>query len=112
MNPVESQPIASVADVRRAWFRAVATQQAAAYIERIKESADTRVEFARRLRAAGNWSALDYMRQQVFYAELIGRIVAARRTASHERERLEGLPRGDAVRELGRVCPDRQGPGT
>ena len=83
--------IAYVADVRRAWYRAVATQQAATYIEQVKDAAEIRVEFARRLRAAGNWSTLDYMRQQIFYAEIVGRIANARRIASHERERLARL---------------------
>ncbi len=98
--------IAFVADVRRAWYRAVATQQAAGYIEQVKESADIRVEFARRLRAAGNWSTLDYMRQQIFYAEIVGRIANARRVASHERERLArllGVWGGDLAFKL----PDR-----
>lgn len=101
--------IAYVADVRRAWYRAVATQQAATYIEQVKDAAEIRVEFARRLRAAGNWSTLDYMRQQVFYAEIVGRIANARRIATHERERLArllGLFGADAAFRLPERLPD------
>jgi outer membrane protein TolC len=101
--------VAYVADVRRAWYRAVATQQAATYIEQVKDAAEIRVEFARRLRAAGNWSTLDYMRQQIFYAEIVGRIANARRMASRERERLArllGLFGADLAFKLPERLPD------
>jgi outer membrane protein TolC len=80
-----------VSDVRQAWYRAVATQQMAAYVEQIKEAAEVRVEYARKLRGVGSWSSLDYMRQQLFYAEMIARIAGARRMATQERERLARL---------------------
>ncbi len=98
--------IAYVADVRRAWYRAVATQQATNYIEQVKEVADIRAEFAKRLRAAGNWSSLDFMRQQVFYAEIVGRVANARRIAVHERERL-GRVLGLWGTDLAFKLPDR-----
>jgi len=61
------------------------------------------------LRTAGNWSTLDYMRQQAFYAESVGRIANARRIAMHERERLArllGLFGADVAYKLPDKLPD------
>ncbi|WP_341701830.1 TolC family protein [Ferrovibrio sp.] len=94
------------AEVRRAWFRAVAAQQAAAYIAQVKDAAEARVDLARRMHRTGNWSLLDYAREQAFYAETVGRIARAKLTATAERERLVrllGLWGGDAAFRL----PDR-----
>jgi len=86
-----NEVVAFVADVRKAWYRAVAAQQAAAYAEQVREAAELRAEFARRLRAAGNWSALDQARQHALYAEIVARVARARLVAASERERLARL---------------------
>src|SRR3546814_14401126 len=62
------------AETRQAWYRAVAAQQAAVYVGQVKDAAEARVDLARRMRRTGNWSLLDYAREQAFYAETVARI--------------------------------------
>jgi outer membrane protein TolC len=75
-------------EVRHAWVRAVATQQAADYVAQVKEAAESRAEMARRLNRAGNLSSLAYAREQTFYAEAAVQLARARREAAMARERL------------------------
>ena len=76
------------AETRKAYFRALAAQQAAAYMEDVKGAAEASAELARRMAAAGNFSKLDRMREQAFYAEATAQLAAARQAAVAERERL------------------------
>jgi outer membrane protein TolC len=76
------------AETRKAYFRALAAQQAAAYMEDVKSAAEASAELARRMAAVGNFSKLDRMRQQAFYAEATAQLAAARQAAVSERERL------------------------
>jgi len=78
-------------EVRHAWVRAVATQQAADYVAQVKEAAESRAEMARRLNRAGNLSSLAYAREQTFYAETAVQQARARREAAMARERLVRL---------------------
>ena len=54
------------ADARRAYVNAVAAQQAAAYAGQVKDSAEAAVQLAQRMQQAGNFSKLDYAREQAF----------------------------------------------
>jgi outer membrane protein TolC len=64
---VSSEVVRVAADTRRAYYRAVAAQESARYAEQVKEAAEASAELARRMAAAGNFSALDYAREQLFY---------------------------------------------
>ncbi len=59
------------ADARRAYIGAVAAKQSAAYAEQVKDSAEAGAELALRMQQAGNFSKLDYAREQAFYAEAV-----------------------------------------
>lgn len=78
----------TAADAQRAWYAAVAAAEIAAYAEAAGEAARARVELARRMAEVGNWSVLDYAREQVFYAESTMRIARIRHRATAARERL------------------------
>jgi outer membrane protein TolC len=97
------------ADTRKAYFRALASQEGARYAEQVNEAAGASAELARRMAAVGNFSKLDHAREQVFHAEAVAQLGRARQTALAERERLTqlmGLWGEDAGFKLGERLPD------
>lgn len=97
------------AQTKRAWYEAVAAEQAARYVAQVRESAETQAELARRMRQAGNWSLLDYTREQLFYADATARLAKSRLAAAAAREklaRLMGLWGGDLAFKLPERLPD------
>lgn len=79
------------ADVRRAYYQAVASQQTVAFLEETQSVAQSASELMRRLGTTGAVNKLDQARDQVFYAEITGQLAAARLTASSDREKLTRL---------------------
>jgi outer membrane protein TolC len=75
-------------EARQAFFEAACAQQLVAYFEQVKDAADASNELARRMVAAGNFSALAQMREQSFYADATARLARARHQAVAARERL------------------------
>ncbi|MGY6151648.1 TolC family protein [Paraburkholderia graminis] len=80
--------LAVAADARKAYVNAVAAQQAALYAEQVKDSAEAGAELALRMRQAGNFSRLDYAREQAFYAESVVQLAKARQQSVMAREKL------------------------
>jgi outer membrane protein TolC len=76
------------ADARRAYVNAVAAQQSAAYAEQVKDSAEAGAELALRMQQAGNFSKLDYAREQAFYADAVAQLVKTRQQSVAAREKL------------------------
>lgn len=76
------------ADARRAYIGAVAAQQSAAYAEQVKDSADAGAELALRMQQAGNFSKLDYAREQAFYADAVAQLARTRQQSVSAREKL------------------------
>lgn len=79
------------AETRKAYVRTLAAQQMAAYMQDVKDAAEASAELARRMAAVGNFSKLDRMREQVFYAEATAQLARARQAAAAERENLTRL---------------------
>ncbi|HLL17745.1 MAG TPA: TolC family protein, partial [Rubrivivax sp.] len=79
------------AEVRRAYFLAVAGQELVRYYEQVKEAAEVSSELARRMVEAGNFNKLSQMREQAFYADATAQLARARHRATAERERLARL---------------------
>ncbi len=78
----------------------------------MKTAAEAAAELARRMAAAGNFSKLDRMREQAFYAEATAQVARSRQTAVIERERLVrlmGLWGEDAQFKLPERMPDLPG---
>ncbi len=86
-----TEAVRLAADVRRAYFTAVAAQQTAAFMEQAKESAEAGAELARRMTRVGNWSKLDQARQQALYADTAAQLARARHNAVAAREQLTRL---------------------
>ncbi|MCS5712793.1 TolC family protein [Candidatus Berkiella aquae] len=77
-----------VADTRKAYYIAVAAQQSVDSLEQMKEAAQASAELSRRMVEVGNFNKLQYAREQVFYAEVMAKLAAAKLTALKEREHL------------------------
>jgi outer membrane protein TolC len=76
------------ADARRAYIDAVAAQQSVAYAEQVKDSAEAVAELAQRMQQAGNFSRLDYAREQAFYADAVAQLAKTRQQNVAARETL------------------------
>ncbi|MGU7773831.1 TolC family protein [Burkholderia sp. MR1-5-21] len=76
------------ADARRAYVNAVAAEQAATYAGQVKDSAEAGAELALRMQQAGNFSKLDYAREQAFYADAVAQLAKMRQQSVATREKL------------------------
>jgi outer membrane protein TolC len=75
-------------EARRAFYRAVAARALVGFLEQARETGETAAQLAKRLGETGAMNKLDQARNQVFYAELVAQLAAARQRATSERERL------------------------
>ena len=82
------EAVGLAAAARRAFFRAVAAQELVKYGAQVKEAADASNELARRMLQAGNFSKLQQMREQAFYADASAQLARAQHQALAEREGL------------------------
>ncbi|MFD2274068.1 hypothetical protein ACFS07_32000 [Undibacterium arcticum] len=71
-----TEAVRLAADTRRAYFNAVAAQQTVAFMEQVNISAEAGSELAQRMARIGNFSNLDYERQQMFFCRRDGAIGA------------------------------------
>ena len=97
------------AATRKAYFSALAAQQLVSYMEQVKLAAEASADLARRMAAVGNFSKLNQMREQAFYADATAQLARARQSAYAERERLVrllGLWGEDAGFRLPERVPD------
>ena len=82
----ETARIAAAA--RRAYYRAVASQQLTGLLVEAQSSAATAAKLATRLGESGALNKLNQAREQVFYAETTAQLAGARQRASSDREQL------------------------
>jgi outer membrane protein TolC len=85
------QSVKLAADTRKAWYGAVAAAQSANFADQVRGSAEAAAELAARMRAAGNWSALDAARERAFYQDALTQQAQARLQATTAREELVRL---------------------
>jgi outer membrane protein TolC len=86
-----STAVQLAADARRAYFEAVAARQTAKYMEQVQSAAQASAELATRMAKVGNWSKLDQVREQAFYAEATAQVARSRQNAVATREQLTRL---------------------
>jgi outer membrane protein TolC len=79
------------ADVRRAYYQAVAARELAALLTDAQSTAEATARLATKLGETGSVNKLDQAREQVFYAETTADLAATRQEASSARERLARL---------------------
>jgi outer membrane protein TolC len=83
--------VSLAADVRRAYFEAVAAQELVAFFRQVKETADISSELAQRMLQAGNFNKLTQMREQAFQADAAAQLARATHQATAQREKLTRL---------------------
>jgi outer membrane protein TolC len=88
---VSLQVLRLAADVRREWARAVAAGETLRYMKQVMDAAEAGAELARRMQAAGNFSALARAREQGFYADAALNLARAQQAHGAARERLTRL---------------------
>lgn len=76
------------ADVRRAYYRAVAANELVGLLTDAKATAESTAKLASKLGETGSLNKLDQAREQVFYAETTADLATARQEATSSRERL------------------------
>ncbi|WP_255440892.1 TolC family protein [Caenimonas sedimenti] len=99
--------VEQVSQVRQAWVRAVAAQQLLQYADQVNRSAQASAELARRMQAVGNFTKLQRVRQQAFYADSVAQLASAQHAVTAAREelvRLLGLTDAQATQLM---LPDR-----
>jgi outer membrane protein TolC len=79
------------ADVRRAWYRAVAANELVGVLTDANSTAESTAQLAQKLGETGSLNKLDQAREQVFYAETTADLASARQAAASARERLSRL---------------------
>ncbi|MDI4236529.1 TolC family protein [Bradyrhizobium sp. Arg237L] len=79
------------ADVRRAYFRAVASNEMSVLLTDAKSTAESTAQLAKKLGETGSLNKLDQAREQVFYAETTADLAAVRQESASARERLARL---------------------
>lgn len=95
-------------DTRNAYFNAVAACESVRYLEQVKSSAEATAEFAKRMKKAGNWNALELAREHGFYADAaldLARAENARTQADEHLTQLLGL-QDSAAFQLPERLPD------
>ena len=96
-------------ETRRAYFSAVAAQETVKYMQQVKLSAEASTELANKMAQVGNWSKLEQMREQAFYADVTTDLSRAMQMQIAEREkltRLMGLWGGKTAFQLPDRLPD------
>lgn len=95
-------------EARRAYYRAVAAGEAAAFLAQAQAAAGSAAQLANRLGESGAMNKLDQAREQVFYADTATQVAAARQRADGDRENLIralGLWGGDLKFRLAAKLP-------
>ena len=77
-----------VSQVRMAWVAAVAAIESAAYSKLVYDSAQASAELAKRMQSVGNFTRLQRVRQQAFYADASIQLLASQQAATASREAL------------------------
>jgi len=112
---LSAEVVDRVTQVRQAWVRAVAAQQALSYARQVFESAEAGAELARRMQSVGNFNRISRAREQSFYADAATRLATAQHQATASREeliRLLGLDEAQGQQlqlpERPPICPKRR----
>jgi len=94
-------------DARVAWVSAVAAEQSLRYAKQVDDAAEAAGELARRLEAAGNFSALQRAREEAFSADALQGLAQARRAQRHAREALVRALGLDSTEAAALKLPER-----
>ncbi|MGS0742383.1 TolC family protein [Glaciimonas sp. GG7] len=104
-----AQALALADETRHAYFSAVSAQETVIYMRQVTASAQVSAQLAYKMAAVGNWSKLEQMREQSFYADATVQLARAAQMQVAQREkliRLLGLWGSHTAFELPDRLPD------
>ena len=78
-------------ETRKAYVEAVAAEETVRYMQQVRQTAQASAELARRMQQVGNFSKLQWAREQAFYANAALNLARAERAQRATRERLTRL---------------------
>ena len=90
-NKVVLQVLDTARQTRNAYYDALAARESVHYLTQVNDSAEATAEFAKRMQNAGNFSALDKAREQVFYADAALELAHAKNSQVQAEEALTRL---------------------
>ena len=90
-NKVVLTVLDTARQTRNAYYDALAARQSVHYLTQVNDSAEATAEFAKRMQNAGNFSALDKAREQVFYADAALELAHAKNSQVQAEEALTRL---------------------
>lgn len=93
--------VSLAAETRRAYFQAVGAKEIERYLSQAQSAAEAGAGIAQRMASVGNFSRLNQMREQLFYAETSAQLARAKQDVVVTRERLTrllGLSDGNTIR--------------
>ena len=90
-NKVVLQVLGTARQTRNAYYDALAARESVHYLTQVNDSAAATAEFAKRMQNAGNFSALDKAREQVFYADAALELAHAKNSQVQAEEALTRL---------------------
>ena len=99
--------VEQVSQVRQAWVRAVAAHQLMQYADQVNRSAQASAELAKRMQQVGNFTKLQRVRQQAFYADSAAQMASAQHAATAAREELVRLLGLTDAQAMQLKLPDR-----
>jgi outer membrane protein TolC len=88
---VSLEMIRLASETRKAYYSAIAADEAVRYMRQVRQAADAGAELARRMAQAGNFNTLQRAREQSFNADAVLALARAERVAISSRERLVRL---------------------
>ncbi len=88
---VQMRVLALAADTRKAYYQAVAAQEAVRYQRQVRQAADASAELARRMAQVGNFNKLQQAREQIFQADAALNLARTEQAQGATRERLTRL---------------------
>jgi outer membrane protein TolC len=106
---VAAQALDVAAQTRRAYYKTIAAEHTAKYMEQVQIAAEAGAELGRRMAQAGNWSKLEQAREQSFSADATAQVARARQVVVSQREklvRLLGLGDADPPLQLPERLPE------
>jgi outer membrane protein TolC len=85
------QAVRIASQTRNAYYTALAANESVRYMEQVKSAAEAGSELGRQMARVGNWSKLDQVREQAFYADATAQLARAQNSAVAAREELARL---------------------
>jgi outer membrane protein TolC len=90
-NKVVLSVLDTARQTRNAYYEALAARESVHYLTQVSDSAAATTELAKRMQKAGNFSALDKAREQVFYADAVLELSLAKNKQVQAEEALTRL---------------------